>query len=86
MDPVTGFLVDLPALDTALQAEVTDRFDHRNINLDVAEFADGRLLPTGENLARFICERVQAVLGAGARVTRVVVAEDASLSATYEPD
>jgi 6-pyruvoyltetrahydropterin/6-carboxytetrahydropterin synthase len=85
IDPVTGFLVDLPALDRALQAEVRDRFDHRNINVDIAEFGEGKLMPTGENLARFIGERVQASLGNVARVTRVVVAEDATLSATYEP-
>ena len=86
LDGVTGFAVDLGRLDSVLQAEVRDRFDHRNINLDVPEFANGRLMPTGENLARFICERVQAALGEGTRVTRVVVAEDTSLSATYEPD
>ena len=85
VDPVTGFLVDLPALDRALQTEVRDRFDHANINLDVLEFVEGGLVPTGENLARFICERVQAALGSAARVTRVVVAEDLTLSATYEP-
>ena len=85
LDPVTGFIVDLPALDRALQIEVRDRFDHSNINLDVAEFGEGRLMPTGENLAQFIGERVQASLGGTARVTRVVVAEDATLSATYEP-
>ena len=86
VDPVTGFLVDLGALDAVLQREVRDRLDHANINLDLPEFADGRLMPTGENLARFIAERVQRGLGAAARVTRVTVAEDATLSATYEPD
>ncbi len=85
VDAVTGFLVDLPLLDRALQSEVRDRFDHANINLDVPEFADGRLVPTGENLARFICARVQGALGASVRVTRVVIAEDQTLSATYEP-
>ncbi len=86
IDPVTGFLADLPALDAALQAEVRDRFDHSNINLDVPEFAEGGLMPTGENLARFIGERVQARLGSAVLVTRVVVAEDPTLSAMYEPD
>ena len=83
IDPVTGFLVDLPALDRALQTEVRDRFDHRNINLDVAEFADGKLIPSGENLARFIFERVEKDLPKPATVTRVTVGEDDSLSATY---
>lgn len=84
LDETTGMVVDLGVLDRVLAAEVRDRFDHRNINLDVPEFADGRLVPTGENLARFICQRVQQALGGGVRVTRVVVAEDATLSATYE--
>ena len=81
----TGFVVDLGLLDRVLTAEVRERFDHRNINLDVPEFADGRLVPSGENLARFIHERVQRALGDRVAVTRVTVAEDATLSATYEP-
>jgi 6-pyruvoyltetrahydropterin/6-carboxytetrahydropterin synthase len=86
IDPVTGFIADLGVLDRVLQTEVRDRFDHANINLDVPEFGDGGLMPTGEELARFICERVQAALGSAARVTRVTVSEDATLSAAYEPD
>jgi len=85
VDQHTGFVADLGVLDGVLQREVRDRLDHANINLDVPEFADGRLMPTGENLARFIAERVQAGLGGAARVTRVTVAEDSTLSATYEP-
>ena len=86
VDATTGFVADLSVLDAALALEVRDRFDHANINLDVPEFADGGLVPTGENLARFICERVQRAIGSAARVVRVVVAEDSTLSATYEPD
>lgn len=86
VDPLTGFVVDLGLLDRALQSEVRDVLDHRNINLDVPEFADGKLVPSGENLARFICERVQRALGSAATVTSVSVAEDATLSATYSID
>jgi 6-pyruvoyltetrahydropterin/6-carboxytetrahydropterin synthase len=66
-----------------LQIEVKDRFDHRNINTDIPEFADGKLVPTGEELARFIYERVQRALGSGVRVVRVRVAEDDTLSVDY---
>jgi 6-pyruvoyltetrahydropterin/6-carboxytetrahydropterin synthase len=83
IDPVTGFVADLEQIDAALAREVHDRFDHRNINTDVPEFADGALVPTGENLARFIFERVQAALGTSATVVEVTVAEDESLSATF---
>jgi len=86
VDERTGFCVDLALLDRILAEEVRARFDHRNINVDVPEFADGRLVPTGENLARFICERVQAALGTRATVVRVTVAEDQTLSATYDAD
>jgi 6-pyruvoyltetrahydropterin/6-carboxytetrahydropterin synthase len=86
IDPVTGFCVDLAALDRVLRAEVFERFDHRNINVDVPEFADGLLVPTGENLARFIFERVQAALGDVVRVTEVVVAEDRTLRCAYHCD
>lgn len=84
IDPVTGFCVDLGVLDRILATEVHERFDHRNINLDVPEFADGKLMPTGENLARFIFERVSEALGGTVKVVRVTVAEDSTLSATYE--
>ncbi|MDQ6736724.1 MAG: 6-carboxytetrahydropterin synthase [Gemmatimonadota bacterium] len=83
IDPLTGFVVDLGRLDSILRREVTERFDHRNINTDVPEFADGLLVPSGENLARFILERVQGAIGSGARVVSVSVAEDDTLSATY---
>lgn len=86
IDPLTGFVVDLGLLDRVLQSEVRDRFDHRNINLDVPEFADGKLVPSGENLARFILERVQRALGSVTTVTSVTVAEDDSLRATYAID
>jgi 6-pyruvoyltetrahydropterin/6-carboxytetrahydropterin synthase len=84
IDPRTGFCIDLGVLDRILAAEVRDRFDHRNINLDVPEFADGKLVPTGENLARFIFERIERALGNAATVVRVTVAEDSTLSTTYE--
>jgi 6-pyruvoyltetrahydropterin/6-carboxytetrahydropterin synthase len=82
VDEVTGMVVSLEDLDRVLASEVMGRFDHRNISLEVPEFADGRLVPTGENLARFILEKVQARLGDRVRVTEVTVAEDDSLSAT----
>ena len=86
IDPRTGMLVDVAKLDGALALEVRDRFDHRNINLDVPEFAEGKLIPTGENLARFIFERVSASLRGAAEVTEVTVAEDATLRCTYRGD
>lgn len=87
IDEETGFVVDLGFLDEVLKREVTGRFDHRNINLDVPEFGEGKLIPTGENISRFIAGAVQSALGrTTARVIRVHLAEDATLSSTFEPD
>lgn len=86
IDPMTGFIIDLGKLDAILRREVVQRFDHRNINVDVPEFGDGLLVPSGENLARFILEHVQSALNSDARVVSVTVAEDDTLSATYAAD
>ncbi len=86
IDPETGMVVDLGLLDRVLKREVVDRFDHRNVNLDVPEFAEGKLVPTGENLALFIMERVQASVGTGVRVCAVRVEEDDTLAATVMSD
>jgi len=83
IDDQTGFVVDLGVLDRILREQVREKFDHRNINLDVPEFGDGQLVPTGENLARYIFDRVESQLPKPAKVMRVTVGEDDTLSATY---
>ncbi len=49
INPETGYVIDMNELKKILQEEVMDRFDHRNLNLDCAEFAG--LNPTGENIS-----------------------------------
>ncbi|MBX2969776.1 MAG: 6-carboxytetrahydropterin synthase [Cyclobacteriaceae bacterium] len=41
-DPETGFVVDLKRLSTLIRAEIIDKLDHKNINLDV-DFMQGKL-------------------------------------------
>src|SRR5438552_6837245 len=48
-DPKTGYVIDLKVLSDIVEANVLKRFDHKNLNLDVAEFAN--LNPTAENIA-----------------------------------
>jgi len=86
VDQVTGMVIDLAHLDRVLATEVVARFDHRNINLDVSEFAEDRLVPTGENLAKFILERMQAALGSSVLVRSVQIDEDDTLSAIVTRD
>jgi len=48
VDPDTGFVMNLKDLSGIIQTEVTDKVDHKNLNLDV-EFMRGKLAST-ENL------------------------------------
>ena len=41
-DPETGFVVDLKKLSTLLKDEVTEKLDHKNLNIDV-DFMKGKL-------------------------------------------
>jgi 6-pyruvoyltetrahydropterin/6-carboxytetrahydropterin synthase len=61
VDPETGLAVRVEALDALMREEVLQAFHMRNLNLDVAEFAD--LVPTSENLALVIRARLQAAWG-----------------------
>jgi len=79
VDPETGMVIDLVALDRVLESQIVARLDHRNINLSVEEFRPGAALPTTENLAAFILDRVSAALPAGVKVHRVRVHEDRDL-------
>ncbi len=75
VDPVTGFCADLGALDRALAERVVAALDHRNLVLDVPAFAEGALIPTGENVAWWIAREVQAALGPSTRIERVRLSE-----------
>jgi len=76
-------IMNLHDLDSILQEEVTDRFDHKFINHDVPEFAIGEQIPTGEALAVYIWERIASRLPDGVWLNRVRVQEEPHLYAEY---
>jgi 6-pyruvoyltetrahydropterin/6-carboxytetrahydropterin synthase len=86
VDATTGFVVDLRLLDEILDREVMARFDHRTINTEIDEFAEGRLVPSCENVATYIADRVQWALGDRARVSRVWLSESPTLWAEWTAD
>ncbi|MBT2557250.1 6-carboxytetrahydropterin synthase [Hymenobacter sp. ISL-91] len=49
IDPETGYVYDMKKLSDLIKREILDTFDHRNLNLDVADFQT--LNPTAENIA-----------------------------------
>ncbi len=62
VDPDTGMVVNLVALDEAVRKRVMDRFDHTNLNLD-SLFANR--VPTTENLCRAVFDLLKDAMPAG---------------------
>ncbi|MBX2842763.1 MAG: 6-carboxytetrahydropterin synthase [Flammeovirgaceae bacterium] len=60
VDPATGFVIDLKILKSIIKAEILDKFDHKNLNLDTPEFKS--LNPTAENIAVVIWEKLRKKL------------------------
>lgn len=60
IDPETGFVIDLKKLKDLIRNEITERFDHRNLNLDCPEFVN--LKPTAENIAVVIWNTLRSKL------------------------
>ena len=63
-DPQTGYVMDMKILSDLVQENVLERFDHKNLNEDTAEFKN--LNPTAENIAVVIYtilrEKIDAIL------------------------
>jgi 6-pyruvoyltetrahydropterin/6-carboxytetrahydropterin synthase len=83
IDDETGMLIDLGMLDGTLDREVRARFHGKSISVQLPEFADGKLIPTCENLARFIFERLADSLRGSATLASVIVREDETISAEF---
>jgi 6-pyruvoyltetrahydropterin/6-carboxytetrahydropterin synthase len=86
-DAVTGFVVDLKWLKDTIEREIMTAYDHRHLNLEVAEFAD--VNPTTENIAKAAWRRLAPSIAAaatgttGARLDRVRVYETPEIFAEY---
>lgn len=57
IDAETGYVIDAKFLADLIKTEVEDAFDHKNLNLDVADFKD--LNPTAENIAMVIWNKIR---------------------------
>jgi 6-pyruvoyltetrahydropterin/6-carboxytetrahydropterin synthase len=53
-DQTTGVLVDVPAFERIVAETVIDRFDHKNLNVELPEFSRTGLIPSVENIAMTI--------------------------------
>ncbi|MCS6968254.1 MAG: 6-carboxytetrahydropterin synthase [Cytophagales bacterium] len=48
-DPLTGYVMDMKQLSDLIKTHIIQRFDHKNLNVDVDDFKN--LNPTAENIA-----------------------------------
>ena len=84
-DPVTGMVVDLKLLKDILNERVVDVMDHRHLNHEVPPF--DRVIPTVENVAREIWNRLQEPLRfENARLANVRLYETSDLYVDYAGD
>lgn len=79
VDAQSGCAGRLAVLDRLVRERVLEAFDHRNLNTQVEEFR-GDLVPTTENLARVIRQRLsaawpQAFPGGWPRLKKIRIAE-----------
>ena len=82
MDPETGFVTDLSALDRGLQ-HLFEAWDGGDLNELSPAVREGRMQPSTESLARWIHHRIGGEIQPPARVVRVHVWESAELGAYY---
>jgi len=81
-DPVTGMVLDLKELKQILTRHVVDVYDHRFLNYEVPPF--DRVVPTPENIARDIWQRLEPLLNNGrGRLRTVRVYETPDLYVDY---
>jgi 6-pyruvoyltetrahydropterin/6-carboxytetrahydropterin synthase len=60
VDPDTGYVYDLKNLGDLIKKEVIEKLDHKNLNLDIAEFMN--VNPTAENIAIYIWNNLRRKL------------------------
>ena len=72
-NPDTGFVMDLKVLSKIIKEEVTEVLDHKNLNLDVEELKG--IMPSIENIAIFIWDKISAQLPSDVELHKVHLRE-----------
>ncbi len=84
-DPATGMLMNISEIKQRAGAVIDDRYDHRFLNEDNADFAS--VVPTAENVARQLVRDVAPLFrDSGAELSAVHLEETSQRSATAYAD
>ena len=79
VDPATGMIANLADLDSFVEREVIEPFDHKSLNEDVAAFREN--VPTTENICKEIFGRLKHF--SRAKLERVRVEETGNNTFEY---
>ena len=60
IDPESGYVMDMKVLASLIKKHIHDKFDHKNLNLDIPEFKT--LIPTAENIVKLSYEILKPLL------------------------
>ncbi len=70
IDPETGYVIDMKVLKDIVDEHIIERFDHKNLNLEVSEFAN--LNPTAENIAFVIWNILRSKISTALEITIIL--------------
>ena len=80
-DPDIGFLFDVKKLSDIIKKEVTDKLDHKNLNVDV-DFMSGKMCST-ENLAIAIWKQLEPHISSPVQLHSVKLYETPRIYVEY---
>jgi 6-pyruvoyltetrahydropterin/6-carboxytetrahydropterin synthase len=80
-DPQTGFVADLGGLDELVREVVLERLDHQHLNACIPDFAEGRSIPSSENVLAWIHSQLSERLPG---LVSLRLAEDEDLAAEWK--
>ena len=70
IDQNTGMVIDLSYLKKIIEKEIEEELDHKNLNLDIPYFKN--IIPTTENLAIYIWEKLNKAIDLNCKITVVL--------------
>jgi 6-pyruvoyltetrahydropterin/6-carboxytetrahydropterin synthase len=85
MDSRTGMIVDVRALNKVIEDHILELFDHSCINEDIPYFAESQIVPTTENISRYISDLLQSpIQELGVKLSQVKLFESEKLWVEYK--
>lgn len=85
IDPSTGFVIDLGALDDLVRTRIVDVLDHQHLNSALPVFAEGGEIPSSESLLLWVAGRLDGQFPEGVALAKLRLEEDEDLAAEWEP-